>query len=72
MYETNYQRPSSIDDAAALFKKGSDSKYLAGGHTLLPVMMQRLAQPSDVIDLAKIPALLGVSVAGDALVINPA
>ena len=72
MYETNYHRPSSVDDAVALFKKGSDSKYLAGGHTLLPVMKQRLAQPSDVIDLAKIPALIGVSVAGDALVIKAA
>ena len=44
MYETTYHRPSSVDDAVALFKKGSDSKYLAGGHTLLPVMKQRLAQ----------------------------
>ena len=72
MYETNYHRPSSVDDAVALFKNGSDSKYLAGGHTLLPVMKQRLARPSDVIDLAKIPALIGVSVAGDALVIKAA
>ena len=37
MYETTYHRPSSVDDAVALFKKGSDSKYLAGGHTLLPL-----------------------------------
>jgi carbon-monoxide dehydrogenase medium subunit len=55
-----------------LFKKGSDSKYLDGGHTLLPVMKQRLAQPSDVIDLARIPALVGVSAADDTLVIKAA
>ena len=72
MYETNYHRASSVDDAAALFKKGSDSKFLAGGHTLLPVMKQRLAEPSDVIDIAKIPTLIGVSVSGDALVIKAA
>lgn len=72
MYETTYHRPSSVDDAVALFEKGSDSKYLAGGHTLLPVMKQRLAQPSDVIDLARIPALVGVSATSDALVIKAA
>ncbi len=72
MYQTTYHRPSSIEDAAALFKKASDAKYLAGGHTLIPVMKQRLAQPSDVIDLAKIPELVGISVSIDALVIKAA
>ncbi|RKP25094.1 carbon monoxide dehydrogenase large chain, partial [Syncephalis pseudoplumigaleata] len=66
------QQAADVDDAVALFKKGSDSKYLAGGHTLLPVMKQRLAQPSDVIDLARIPALVGVSATADALVIKAA
>ena len=51
MYETIYHRPSSVDEAVALFGKGSESKYLAGGHTLIPVMKQRLASPSDLIDL---------------------
>ena len=53
MYETTYHRPSSVAEAAALFAKGSESKYLAGGQTLIPVMKQRLAAPSDVIDLAQ-------------------
>jgi carbon-monoxide dehydrogenase medium subunit len=60
MYETTYHRPSSVDEAAALFAKGKEAKYLAGGHTLIPVMKQRLASPSDVIDLAKIKDLVGV------------
>ena len=60
MYETTYHRPSSVDEAAALFGKGKDAKYLAGGHTLLPVMKQRLAAPSDVIDLGKIKELVGI------------
>ncbi|MBX3554236.1 MAG: xanthine dehydrogenase family protein subunit M [Pseudolabrys sp.] len=72
MYQTTYHRASSVDEAAALFKKGADAKYLAGGHTLLPVMKQRLAQPSDVIDLARIPALVGISATADALVIKAA
>ena len=53
MYETTYHRASSVDEAAALFAKGTEAKYLAGGQTLLPVMKQRLASPSDVIDLAQ-------------------
>jgi carbon-monoxide dehydrogenase medium subunit len=72
MYSTTYHRPASVDEAAALFAKGSDAKYLAGGHTLLPVMKQRLASPSDVIDLAKIPALVGIDVAGDTVTVKAA
>ena len=60
MYETTYHRASSVDEAAALFAKGTEAKYLAGGQTLLPVMKQRLASPSDVIDLAKIKDMVGV------------
>ena len=72
MYATTYHRPSSVDEAVAMFAKGSDSKYLAGGHTLLPVMKARLASPSDVIDLAKIKDLVGIQSLGDALVIKAA
>jgi carbon-monoxide dehydrogenase medium subunit len=72
MYETTYHRPSSVDDAAALFAKGSEAKYLAGGHTLLPVMKQRLASPSDVIDLGKIKDLIGVEISADTVTIKAA
>jgi carbon-monoxide dehydrogenase medium subunit len=72
MYETIYHRPSSVDEAVALFAKGSDSKYLAGGHTLIPVMKQRLASPSDVIDLGKIKELVGIELSSDALTIKAA
>jgi carbon-monoxide dehydrogenase medium subunit len=72
MYETTYHRPSSVDEAAALFSKGKEAKYLAGGHTLIPVMKQRLASPSDVIDLGKIKDLIGVEVSGDTLTIKAA
>src|SRR2546423_13738305 len=72
MYQTIYHCPSSVEEAAALFGKGSDSKYLAGGHTLIPVMRQRLAAPSDVIDLGKIKELVGIEVSADALIIKAA
>jgi len=72
MYETTYHRPSSVDEAVALFSKGKEAKYLAGGHTLIPVMKQRLASPSDVIDLAKIKDLIGIDVSADAVTIKAA
>jgi aerobic carbon-monoxide dehydrogenase medium subunit len=72
MYSTNYHRASSVDEAVALYGKGSDPKFLAGGHTLLPVMKQRLTAPSDVIDIAKIPGLIGIETSGDTLTIKAA
>jgi aerobic carbon-monoxide dehydrogenase medium subunit len=72
MYSTTYHRASSVDDATALFAKGKDSKFLAGGHTLLPVMKQRLASPSDVIDIAKIKDLIGIDVSSDTVTIKAA
>ncbi|MDE5442875.1 carbon monoxide dehydrogenase [Bradyrhizobium sp. CSA207] len=72
MYQTTYHRASSVDEAAALFAKGSEAKFLAGGQTLLPVMKQRLASPSDVIDLGKIKELIGIEVSGDTLTVKAA
>jgi aerobic carbon-monoxide dehydrogenase medium subunit len=72
MYETTYHRPASVAEAAALFAKGAEPKYLAGGHTLIPVMKQRLASPSDVIDLGRIKELIGIEVSADALTIKAA
>lgn len=72
MYQTTYHRPSSVDEAVALFGKSSEAKFLAGGQTLLPVMKQRLASPSDVIDLGKIKELIGVEASGDTLTIKAA
>lgn len=72
MYETTYHRPASVDEAAALFAKHPDAKYLAGGHTLIPVMKQRLAAPTDVIDLARIKDMIGIETTADALIIKAA
>src|SRR6186713_758856 len=72
MYQTIYHRASSVDEAVSLFAKGTEAKFLAGGQTLLPVMKQRLASPSDVIDLGKIKELHGVELSGDVLTIKAA
>ena len=72
MYETIYHRPSSVDEAVALFGKGKEAKFLAGGQTLLPVMKQRLAAPSDVIDVARIKDLIGIEPTGAGITIKGA
>jgi carbon-monoxide dehydrogenase medium subunit len=72
MYETTYHRASSVDDAVAQFGKGAESKFLAGGQTLLPVMKQRLAAPSDVIDVSKVKDMIGIDVSGDTVTIKAA
>ena len=54
MYDFIYHRATSIEGAQASFKNSEAPVYLAGGMTVLPTMKQRLANPSDVIDLGKI------------------
>src|ERR1700744_4810581 len=72
MYSTTYHRASSVDEAATLFGKGEEAKYLAGGQTLLPVMRQRLAAPSDVVDLSKIKDMVGIAASGSGVEIKGA
>jgi aerobic carbon-monoxide dehydrogenase medium subunit len=60
MYPTRYHRPADLDEARSLFTGSEDATYLAGGHTLLPTMKQRLARPSDLIDLCVLTQLRGI------------
>ncbi len=64
MYDFNFQSASSIDDAAAKLSAASDGTVMAGGQTLIPVLKQRLANPSDVISLAG-AGLSGITNNGD-------
>jgi aerobic carbon-monoxide dehydrogenase medium subunit len=70
MYEFEYHRPASLADAAKQLSGAAEGKLLAGGMTLLPTMKQRLARPSDLIDLGKIAELKGIKRDGNALVIG--
>jgi carbon-monoxide dehydrogenase medium subunit len=59
--EFDYVAPESLDEAiAALSGGGEDAKLLAGGHSLLPLMKLRLAAPSLLVDLRRVPGLGGV------------
>jgi carbon-monoxide dehydrogenase medium subunit len=59
--EFDYTAPDTLDEAIqALADGGEDAKLLAGGHSLLPLMKLRLAAPSLLVDLRKVPGLHGV------------
>lgn len=70
MYEFSHQNPTSVDEAASALSSADDGKVMAGGQTLIPTMKQRLAAPSDVIDLSKVEGLRGIRRDGDNLVIG--
>src|SRR5262245_23783304 len=70
MYDFQYHRPTSLADAAKALQGSPDAKLIAGGMTLLPTMKQRLAQPSDIIDLSGIAELKGIKADGNALVVG--
>jgi aerobic carbon-monoxide dehydrogenase medium subunit len=56
-----YHAPTTLQEAIAfLTQYGGDAKILAGGHSLIPIMNLRLAQPSALIDLGKVPGLSGI------------
>ena len=52
-----YHTPGSVQEALGLLGKLDDAKILAGGHSLVPMMKLRLAQPKHLIDLRKVPGL---------------
>ena len=57
----DYVAPESLDEAlSALQQGGEDAKVLAGGHSLLPLMKLRLAAPSLLVDLRRVPGLTGI------------
>lgn len=70
MYAFTYHRPSTVDEALSLLRGAEDGKLMAGGQTLIPTLKQRLAQPSDVIDLGGLTDLVGICEEGDVLVVG--
>lgn len=65
MYQFNYHKPTEIAEAQSLFQQADDPMYLSGGMTLIPTMKQRLAAPTDLIDLSGIASLSGIEVSSD-------
>lgn len=69
--EFDYHAPKSIPDALALLQQfGDEAKLLAGGHSLLPMMKMRFAQPGHLVDLGRIPELKGIRESGGTIVIG--
>jgi carbon-monoxide dehydrogenase medium subunit len=70
MYNFTFHRPTTVRQAAGLLARNPDAKLLAGGHSLLPVMKQRLAQPSALVDLSMVEGMSGVELKGRSVVIG--
>lgn len=67
----DYIAPQSLDEAVrALAAHGEEAKLLAGGHSLLPLLKLRLANPKLLIDLSKIPGLSNISQQDDKIVVG--
>jgi carbon-monoxide dehydrogenase medium subunit len=67
----DYHAPTNVKDALGLLGRyKDDAKLLAGGHSLVPMMKLRLAQPKHLIDLRKVPGLSGIKEEGGSIVLG--
>ena len=66
-----YKRASSADEAISLISQyGDEAKFLAGGHSLIPLMKLRLAQPTMLVDIGRVKDLSYIKDAGDHIAIG--
>ena len=70
MYPYRYHRPGTVAEAESLLASGEEARPLAGGMSLIPVMKHRLAAPPDLVDLAALGDLVGVSADAGVLTIK--
>ena len=70
MYDFAYHRPKSLTEAVAALKGKPEARPMSGGMTLIPTLKQRLAKPTDVVDLGGIKELAGIKVEGNAVTIG--
>jgi aerobic carbon-monoxide dehydrogenase medium subunit len=66
----DYHKVDSVADAVKILQENPEAKILAGGHSLLPMMKLRLAQPGALVDISKVSDLIGVREDGDDVVIG--
>src|SRR5258708_13903687 len=67
-----YARPSDVDEACAMLAADDGARLVAGGQTLVPLMAMRLARPTRLIDIARIPGLTFVRQQGASVVVGAA
>jgi carbon-monoxide dehydrogenase medium subunit len=72
MYAFQFERAADAKAAVAKLKADPDAKFLAGGQSLLAAMKLRLAAPSTLIDVARIPGMADIRVEGNEIVIGAA
>jgi CO/xanthine dehydrogenase FAD-binding subunit len=65
-----YSRPADIDEACAMLAADDSARVIAGGQTLVPMMVMRLARPTRLIDINRIAALSYIREDGDAIAIG--
>src|SRR5947209_12374316 len=65
-----YSRPADIDEACAMLAADDGARVIAGGQTLVPLMAMRLARPSRLIDIARIPGLAYIRDEGEHIAIG--
>ena len=70
MYDFAYHRPKTLAEATAALKGKDEARAMSGGMTLIPTLKQRLAKPSDVVDLNGIKELAGIKVDGNNVVVG--
>ena len=70
MNDFTYHAPTSLDDALAALRGAEGGTLIAGGQSLLPIMKLNLAAPTDVVSLAGVAGLDGISDGGDSVTVG--
>src|SRR6185503_21022399 len=68
--DVDYYRAKTVADAAKALKNNKGAKLLAGGHSLIPAMKLRVAQPTLLVDIARIKSLTYIREEGDQILIG--
>lgn len=67
-----YVRPKDLAEACAILAADEDARPISGGQTLVPMMAMRLARPTRLVDIARLPELDGIRREGNNLVLGAA
>jgi CO/xanthine dehydrogenase FAD-binding subunit len=66
----DYIRPQSIDETCALLAQDGEARVIAGGQSLVPMLAMRLARPTRLVDILRLPELAGIKESDDSIVIG--
>src|SRR2546428_12533119 len=67
----DYRAPTSLGEVLELLRQhGDEAKVMAGGQSLIPLLKLRLASPALVVDLGRVPGMIGIERSGGELVIH--